>query len=199
MTHVVVTIEYNSNSRIDLALPLNIPSHVLADAISKALELDKVGKKNYSLIVKSEGGLVRIPSQSTLGEVGVLDGFTLQLSHEKSASPSRKTKRNACLETETGQTFTLNADSMLIGRKDTKRGILVDIDLTPLDSRRIVTRKHAVFEKKYNQWTLTDLGSANGTWLNGQKLEVRQSYPLQDGDEMVFGRNGVVLKFLDQK
>jgi len=199
MTHTVVTIEIDPKTRVDLALPLNIPSQALADAITKALEVDKDGKKNYSLIVKSEGGLVRIPSQSTLGEVGVLDGFTLQLSQEKSASPSRKIKRNAYLETETGQTFALDADSMLIGRKDTKRGILVDIDLTSLDSRRIVTRKHAVFEKKNNQWTLTDLGSVNGTWLSGHKLEVHQSYPLQDGDEMVFGRNGVVLKFLNQK
>lgn len=199
MTHAVVTIEIDPKTRVDLALPLNIPSQALADAITKALEVDKDGKKNYSLIVKTEGGLVRIPSQSTLGEAGVLDGFILQLSREKSASASRKIKRNAYLETETGQTFALDADSMLIGRKDTKRGILVDIDLSPLDPRRIVTRKHAVLEKKKSQWSLTDLGSVNGTWLNGHKLEVHQSYPLQDGDEMVFGRNGVVLKFLNQK
>lgn len=199
MTHAVVTIEIDPKTRVDLALPLNIPSQALADAITKALEVDKDGKKNYSLIVKTEGGLVRIPSQSTLGEAGVLDGFILQLSREISASASRKIKRNAYLETETGQTFALDADSMLIGRKDTKRGILVDIDLSPLDPRRIVTRKHAVLEKKKSQWSLTDLGSVNGTWLNGHKLEVHQSYPLQDGDEMVFGRNGVVLKFLNQK
>jgi hypothetical protein len=199
MTHAVVTIEIDPKNRVDLALPLNVPSQALADAIIKALEVDKDGKKNYSLIVKTEGGLVRIPSQSTLGEAGVLDGFILQLSPEKSASASRKIKRNAYLETETGQTFALDADSMLIGRKDTKRGILVDIDLSPLDPRRIVTRKHAVLEKKKSQWSLTDLGSVNGTWLNGHKLEVHQSCPLQDGDEMVFGRNGVVLKFLNQK
>jgi hypothetical protein len=199
MTHAVVTIEIDPQTRVDLALPLNIPSQALADAIAKAQEVDKGGKKNYSLIVRTEGGLVRIPSQSTLGDASVLDGFILQLSQEKSASPSRKIKRNACLETETGQMFALDADSMLIGRKDTKRGILVDIDLSPLDLRRIVTRKHAVLEKKKKQWTLTDLGSANGTWLNGHKLEVHQSYPLQDGDEIVFGRNGIVLKFLNQK
>lgn len=195
MTHAVVTVEIDAKTRVDLALPLNIPSQALADAVAQALDVDKRGKKNFSLAIRAEQGLVRIPSKSTLGEAGVLDGFVLQLSQEGSPSPSRKIKKNVYLEAEEGQNFMLGADSMIIGRKDTKRGILVDIDLTPLDPRRIVTRKHALLEKKQNQWTLTDLGSVNGTWLNGHKLEARQPYPLQNGDEMVFGRNGVRLKF----
>jgi pSer/pThr/pTyr-binding forkhead associated (FHA) protein len=130
----------------------------------------------------------------------VLDGYILQIVHGKQTPSSKNvSKARAYLEANSGQTFPLDSNEVLVGRKDPKHNIFVDIDLTPLDSRRIVTRKHAIFEKKNNQWTLTDLGSVNGTWLNGHKLEVRQSYPLQDADEMVFGRNGVVLKFLNQK
>lgn len=199
MTHAVVTIEIDSKERVDLALPLNISSQTLVDALTKTLEVDKGGKIHYSLAVRTEQGVVRIPSQSTLGDVGVLDGFILQLSQEKSASTSRKIKLSAYLETETGQTFALDAESMLIGRKDTKRGILVDIDLTPLDPHRIVTRKHAILEKKKSQWTLTDLKSVNGTWLNGHQLTVDQAYPLQDEDEIIFGRNGVKLVFFNRK
>lgn len=195
MTHSVVTIEIDPKTRVDLALPLDVPNHALANAIAQALEIDKEGKQQYSLAVKTDQGLVRIPSQSTLGNASVLDGFHLQLSLEKNIPASRKLKARAYLETETGQTFPLEAESMVVGRKDVKRGVLVDIDLSPLDSRKIISRKHALLEEKKGQWHLTDQGSVNGTWLNGHQLTAREPYPLQEGDEVVFGRNGVILKF----
>ncbi len=196
MTHTVVTIEIDSKTRVDLALPLNIPNRVLADAIAQALEIDKEGKQQYSLAVKTEQGVVRIPAQATLGDASVLDGFRLQLFPEKDAPPSRKISARAYLATESGQTFTLDSDTAMVGRKDVKRGVMVDIDLTALDSRKIVSRKHAILEHKKGEWFLTDQGSANGTWLNGHQLTARQPYPMQNGDEIIFGRNGVVLKFM---
>lgn len=195
MTHAVVTIEIDSKTRVDLALPLNIPSRVLANAIAQALEVDKEGKQQYSLAVKTEQGVVRIPAQSTLGDASVLDGFRLQLFPEKDAPLPRKVKTTAYLQTETGQIFPLDADTILIGRKDLKRGVMVDIDLTPLDNRKIVSRKHALLEHKKGEWFLTDQGSANGTWLNGHQLTMRKPYPLQEGDEVMFGRNGVTVRF----
>ena len=195
MTHVVVTVETDSKTRFDLALPLDIPNHSLANSVAQALEVDKNGKGQYTLVVKTERGQVRIPPQSTLGNASVLDGFTLQLLLEKDAPPSRKIKSQAFLETETGQVFPLDANSLIIGRKDVKRGVLVDIDLTPLDGRKIVSRKHALLEQKKNKWHLTDQGSVNGTWLNGHQLTAREPYPLQEGDEIIFGRNGVALRF----
>lgn len=195
MTHAVVTIEIDSQTREDLALPLDVPNHMLANAVAQALEVDKGGKGQYALVVKTERGVVRIPSQSTLGDASVLDGFYLQLVHEKDAPSSSRIKSQAYLETETGQVFPLDAETLIIGRKDVKRGVLVDIDLTPLDSRKIVSRKHAVLKQEKGQWTLTDQGSVNGTWLNGHQLTAREPYPLQEGDEMVFGRNGVILKY----
>jgi hypothetical protein len=196
MTHAVVTVEIDSNNRVDLALPLNIPNHALANAIAQALKIGEDGKDQYCLAVKTEKGLVQIPPQSTLGNADVLDGFHLQLSLQKDVPhSSRKTKAHAYLETDTGQTFPLESDSIMIGRKDVKRGVLVDVDLSPLDSRKIISRKHALLEEKNGQWTLTDQGSVNGTWLNGHQLPARDAYPIQDGDEIVFGRNGVLLKF----
>ena len=48
MTHAVVTVEIDSKTRVDLALPLDIPNHALANAIAQALEVDKEGKQQYS-------------------------------------------------------------------------------------------------------------------------------------------------------
>jgi hypothetical protein len=195
MTHAVVTVEIDSKTRVDLALPLDVPNHTLANAVAQALGVDKEGKGQYALVVKTERGAMRIPPQSTLGNASVLDGFTLQLVHEKDAPSSHRIKSQAYLETETGQTFPLDADILVVGRKDVKRGVLVDIDLTPLDERKIISRKHAILKREKGQWILTDQGSVNGTWLNGHQLTAREPYPLQEGDEMMFGRNGVILKF----
>jgi len=94
-----------------------------------------------------------------------------------------------------GQIFPLEANVISIGRKDVKRGVVVDIDLAPLDSRKIVSRKHATVERQKGKWMLVDQKSVNGTWLNGHQLTAHEPYPLQEGDEIVFGRNGAILKF----
>ncbi len=50
-------------------------------------------------------------------------------------------------------------------------------------SRKAVSRRHARLELRDGRLTLTDLGSANGTFVNGER--VRQSV-LSDGDEVRF-------------
>ncbi|MEW6029853.1 MAG: EsaB/YukD family protein, partial [Chloroflexota bacterium] len=102
MTHAVVTVEIDSKTRADLALPLEVPNHALANAIAQALDVDKSGKEQYSLAVKTEQGVVRLSPQSTLGDVSVLDGFYLLLYHERNA-PSPPPKKRPYLQAESGQ------------------------------------------------------------------------------------------------
>ena len=47
-----------------------------------------------------------------------------------------------------------------------------------------VSRRHAQIRTKDGRSTLTDLGSTNGTKLNGQQV---QSRPLSDGDRITVG------------
>jgi phosphoserine phosphatase RsbU/P len=49
-----------------------------------------------------------------------------------------------------------------------------------------VSRRHAMLERTAGQWLLSDLGSRNGTFLNGQRLEPRTSVPLAHGDHIRF-------------
>ncbi|MBC8162655.1 MAG: FHA domain-containing protein [Roseiflexaceae bacterium] len=48
-----------------------------------------------------------------------------------------------------------------------------------------VSSRHAVIEREAQGWTLTDLGSRNGTAVNGQQVAQRQ---LQNADELRIGR-----------
>lgn len=49
-----------------------------------------------------------------------------------------------------------------------------------------IGRRHARIEKRGNDFYIIDLGSANGTLLNGQKLIPNQPYLLEEGGEICF-------------
>jgi pSer/pThr/pTyr-binding forkhead associated (FHA) protein len=72
-----------------------------------------------------------------------------------------------------GTSWTLDRDVITIGR-----GSDCDIVLP----QRQVSRHHARVERRNQGYFLIDLGSKNGTHVNGQ--EVNQPYMLQDGDEI---------------
>ncbi len=50
------------------------------------------------------------------------------------------------------------------------------------------SREHSRIEQDGDAWRLIDLGAANGTFLNGQRLEANSPEQLQAGDEIRIGR-----------
>ena len=76
----------------------------------------------------------------------------------------------------------------LVGRVDPVTSATPDVDLTELDKRRTVSRRHARLNSKANQFVLRDLDSTNGTWVNGERLAPQTDRELQDGDLVRFGR-----------
>jgi hypothetical protein len=80
-------------------------------------------------------------------------------------------------------------DEILLGRSDSQANIIPDLDLSPFGAaEQGVSRRHAVIRRGENTLTLTDLGSTNGTYLNGQRLTPNQPRVLRDGDEVRIGR-----------
>jgi hypothetical protein len=69
----------------------------------------------------------------------------------------------------------LSSDTVTIGR-------LADCDVVLKDKG--ASRKHAQLKLRDGAWTLTDLGSTNGTRLNGQTIQSRE---LSDGDKITIG------------
>ncbi|MEK6588779.1 MAG: FHA domain-containing protein [Chloroflexota bacterium] len=75
-----------------------------------------------------------------------------------------------------GARWVLEQDQVLIGRGP-------ECDLVVPD--RQVSRQHALIRRTKNGYTLKDLGSKNGTHLNGTPVE--GEVPLQDGDVIQIG------------
>lgn len=195
MTNVVVTIEYGNRDRADLAVPLDVPCRLLAASLGKALNLESDVEQAFTLSETGATGGQRLPANSTLGSAGILNGQVLRLNSERVKEARAIPQGGACLRAENGLTFNLVGAYALLGRGDPRNNILPDIELTDLDRQRITSRRHACIEFDQTTYTVTDLGSNNGTWLNGRRLQAKTPEPLTDGDEITLGKNGVRMVF----
>lgn len=76
-----------------------------------------------------------------------------------------------------------------LGRRDPAGGTIPDVDLTSYAAYRMgVSRRHALLKLKDARLHLVDLGSSNGTMLNGVRLAPHQPRTIRDGDTITLGK-----------
>lgn len=74
---------------------------------------------------------------------------------------------------------------LIFGRDDPDSGQRPDIDLVPYGAyHRGVSRHHAALELAGKRLLLRDLSSANGTFLNGVRLDPHETHQIRDGDRL---------------
>ena len=77
----------------------------------------------------------------------------------------------------------------IIGRWDEHNAEAIHIDLMPFGGRQQgVSRVHAAIFRTSHTLALADLGSANGTFVNGQRLTPHQPCPIYDCDHIRLGK-----------
>lgn len=88
-----------------------------------------------------------------------------------------------------GAEFNLTASESYIGRWDADNGIFPDIDLDAFDTEAKVSRRHARILYNNGSYSIEDLGSTNGTYINrGRRLIPGNPQRLNDGDEIIVGK-----------
>lgn len=89
---------------------------------------------------------------------------------------------------------------IIMGRRDPNTGGMPDVDLTAYAGYRMgVSRQHAAIRLQDKQLNVSDLGSSNGTFLNGTRLNAHRPYQLRDGDEVRLGQMVLRLYFQSNK
>jgi hypothetical protein len=87
----------------------------------------------------------------------------------------------------------------LLGRSDPKHDVAVDLDLGPYGGQQLgVSRKHACLSQTEAGLSIRDLGSTNGTLVNGRVLGPTEDWPLRDGDEIRLGKLALTIYFLTE-
>lgn len=88
-------------------------------------------------------------------------------------------------------------DPIVVGRvADVSERDQVQLDLSPYGGYQGgVSRKHAIITLNEGALYIEDLGSTNGTRINGFQLSANRKYRLRDGDEVEFARLRVGVRF----
>jgi pSer/pThr/pTyr-binding forkhead associated (FHA) protein len=77
---------------------------------------------------------------------------------------------------------------LIVGRRDPDAEDNPDLDLSPhLAREHGVSRQHAMLLPSNEGMYLVDMGSKNGTWVNGVYLDPGVRYPLHSNDRVEFG------------
>jgi CheY-like chemotaxis protein len=81
------------------------------------------------------------------------------------------------------------AEATIIGRSDKDKRTRPEIDLGEFDGYNMgVSRQHAVISARNSRITIRDTASANGTFINGARLQPDVEYRLRHGDHLTIGR-----------
>lgn len=80
--------------------------------------------------------------------------------------------------------FSLQADRTTVGKA-------AENDIALADDA-MASHLHAILERFPAGWCVTDLGSSNGTWVNGERIWA--SHALRNGDEIRLGQTRLIFR-----
>ncbi|HET7436397.1 MAG TPA: cyclic nucleotide-binding domain-containing protein [Thermoanaerobaculia bacterium] len=104
-------------------------------------------------------------------------------------APVERAARHRLVDVATGTAFFFSTgDETTIGRADPVTGILPDIDLTPVDTNRSVSRRHAkIIRTGADYHVLEEVGTVNGTFVNDQRIPTGVPVTIHNGDLLKIG------------
>ena len=163
-----------------------IGGEVFGDMIKNTPEIAVRMLRKYSIRLRET---TRQMEQMSPG--GVATGAT-EAQEPPTRPPGRSVQAEAVaffLSKPTGNVFPVFKTDSLIGRYDSVTGMSPEIDLSNEDQSRNISRRHArLVLKDGKPYIAEEIGTMNGTFLNGQKLANGVLTPIKDGDELTLCR-----------
>ena len=92
--------------------------------------------------------------------------------------------------------LTITGDDTVLGRRDPSSQVTPELDLTPYGGYQMgISRRHAILRLKDKHLEVIDLGSRNGSYLNGNRLVAHQEKQVSNGSELRLGKIVMRLNF----
>jgi CRP-like cAMP-binding protein len=156
----------------------SIPEMAVRMLRKYSLRLRETTKQIEELAAKAEGP----------GTGASQTGSTLERRAEdvaKVVAPHQAEALAYFISKSSGNVFPVFKSDSLIGRYDSVTGQNPEVDLTNEDASRNISRRHArIVLKDGKPFVAEEIGTMNGTYLNGQKMPTGVLTPIQDGDEL---------------
>jgi CRP-like cAMP-binding protein len=175
-----------------------IGSDVFGDMVKSNPEIAVRMLRKYSLRLRETTRQLEEVGKSVDGGAGAgsRSGLsTMERAVEKEAGKKEAEAQAYFISKASGNVFPVFAGESLIGRYDSVTGMTPEIDLTNEDSARNISRRHArIAVKDGKPFVAEEIGTMNGTYLNGQKLPTGVLTPIADGDELTLCRLTLTFK-----
>lgn len=127
--------------------------------------------------------------RDALGHSGAIHAEAAPVEVDAEATTVAERATEVLKHEESGLVFPLAASSeTTIGRRDPVTGIYPDVDLTPVDQQRSISRRHAKLYRRNGKFFVSEeIGTMNGTFVNGDRLETGKPAEVKSGDEVRCG------------
>jgi hypothetical protein len=137
----------------------------------------------YNFVTQTSGQFLQQVAQTPPAPVNTapLRGFTLLVAVDATLRDATSPEAPPSAEPFM---YTIDKPANLIGRKSEARAIFPDISL---DSDTAVSHRHGIISPTPDGLVYRDLGSSNGTRLNGTEVTPLADIPLQAGDRLTLG------------
>jgi len=84
--------------------------------------------------------------------------------------------------------FEPDRDEFLVGRPDPVTGTQPEINLGPFDVNRTLSRRHAKILREAGLYSVREeVGTTNGTFVNGERIKTGAAVTLKPRDRLRFG------------
>jgi hypothetical protein len=107
------------------------------------------------------------------------------------AAPTAPASQNLALRhVSSGQILLLDParNEFLVGRPDPVTGTQPELNLGPFDVNRTLSRRHAKIFKEGSLYSIREeVGTSNGTFINGERIRTGTAVPLKPRDRLRFG------------
>lgn len=169
--------------------PAATPSPEVAPTVIGAPAQDVLATQQIADVQRTHMG-VRVTCPVCKTETSAIDGFceecgfALEGAEAMQELPSLEVPELPTLVDAAGNVYTLRPGVNTVGR--------LNADVLLADPS--VSRSHARILVQNGSVTVEDVGSTNGTFVNGQKLTPQVPVPLTDGAEITFGGTKLTLR-----
>lgn len=130
---------------------------------------------------------------STLGEASAAVA-TPAVSNEPATIKAAPAAAAPRLIMPNGVEIPITAEHTLLGRQSPADNIYPEIDLTELDPESYISRRHGQITRQGSKYLYEDVGSSNGSFINGNRLQSGIQTELHDCDTVRLGRTEMTFR-----
>jgi CRP-like cAMP-binding protein len=170
--------------------------------VDDAVKLLKIDRASFIPIIRDNAEIAvrimrRLAERVRRSEERVLAARSQASTGFTAAPEAARINAYKLVHTDTGTELPLplQFDELMVGRPDPVTGINPEVNLNGLDPKRSLSRRHAKILAQNGRFSICEeLGTANGTFVNGEQLTTGEPKSIKVGDKLRFGLVELELK-----